>query len=280
MRKFVSIIAAAALTGSIAITGAVSASANDGMGGYSIFNDQQVSAAQEIATETPAATESFTEIEQLQTETVYTEAVQFQADEAETPTEAPTEAFTEAPTEAAKPEGLAVKDFTGKWTYQLIDEAGVNVNDPKNGIIEIKEDGTFTYTDSNGKSISGTAISFNEIIAGDNYKTVTLTADGFSFTGSILYDGEVSIGAGATAKLVRSAAETVTLAAPATTVQSATTAAQTTTTAAQSTTTAPATKAANKNSSPKTGVPFPAIPAAGLAIAAIAVAFTLKKKEN
>ena len=33
MRKFVSIIAAAALTGSIAITGAVSASANDGMGG-------------------------------------------------------------------------------------------------------------------------------------------------------------------------------------------------------------------------------------------------------
>ena len=65
MRKFVSIIAAAALTGSIAITGAVSASANDGMGGYSILNDQQVSAAQEITSEIPAATESFTEIEQI-----------------------------------------------------------------------------------------------------------------------------------------------------------------------------------------------------------------------
>ena len=71
-----------------------------------------------------------------------------------------------------------------------------------------------------------------------------------------------------------------TTAAPATTVQSATTAAQTTTTAAQSTTTAPATKAADKNSSPKTGVPFPAIPTAGLVIAAVAVAFTLKKKSN
>ncbi|WP_173350364.1 LPXTG cell wall anchor domain-containing protein, partial [Ruminococcus flavefaciens] len=64
----------------------------------------------------------------------------------------------------------------------------------------------------------------------------------------------------------------------------ATTAASTTTAKAQSTTTAAATKAAakstSKNSSPKTGVAFPAIPVAGLAIAAVAVAFTLKKKEN
>lgn len=242
MRKFVSIIAAAALTGSIAITGAVSASANDGMGGYSIFNDQQVSAAQEIATETPAA-ETFTATEQIQTETVFTEAVQFQADEAETPTETPTEAPTEAPVQApssadAEAKALSAVANTGdkpedfSVTSAVYDNAG--------------DFWTITVRRMNGNDIRIYKV------AGD---TVTRTD-------------------------IDESAIFATTAAPASTVQSETTAVQTTTTAAQSTTTAPATKAADKNSSPKTGVPFPAIPAAGLAIAAIAVAFTLKKKSN
>lgn len=238
MRKFVSIIAAAALTGSIAITGAVSASANDGMGGYSIFNNQQVSAAQEIAPETPAA-ETFTATEQLQTETVYTEAVQFQADEAETPTEAPTEAPVQAPSSAdAEAKALSAVANTGdkpedfSVTSAVYDNAG--------------DFWTITVRRMNGNDIRIYKV------AGD---TVTRTD-------------------------IDESAIFATTAAPATTVQSATTAAQTTTTAAQSTTTAPATKAADKNSSPKTGVPFPAIPAASLVIAAVAVAFTLKKKSN
>ena len=238
MRKFVSIIAAAALTGSIAITGAVSASANDGMGGYSIFNDQQVSAAQEITTETPAA-ETFTATEQLQTETVYTEAVQFQADEAETPTEAPTEAPVQAPSSAdAEAKALSAVANTGdkpedfSVTSAVYDNAG--------------DFWTITVRRMNGNDIRIYKV------AGD---TVTRTD-------------------------IDESAIIATTAAPSTTVQTTTTAAQTTTTAAQSTTTAPATKAADKNSSPKTGVPFPAIPAAGLVIAAVAVAFTLKKKSN
>ena len=238
MKKFVSIIAAAALTGSIAITGAVSASANDGMGGYSIFNDQQVSAAQEIASETPAA-ETFTAAEQLQTETVYTEAVQFQADEAETPTEAPTEAPVQAPSSAdAEAKALSAVANTGdkpenfSVTSAVYDNAG--------------DFWTITVRRMNGNDIRIYKV------AGD---TVTRTD-------------------------IDESAIFATTAAPATTVNSETTAAQTTTTAAQSTTTAPATKAADKNSSPKTGVPFPAIPAAGLVIAAVAVAFTLKKKSN
>ena len=239
MRKFVSIIAAAALTGSIAITGAVSASANDGMGGYSILNDQQVSAAQEITSEIPAATESFTEIEQIQTETVYTEAVQFQADEAETPTEAPTEAPVQAPSSAdAEAKALSAVANTGdkpedfSVTSAVYDNAG--------------DFWTITVRRMNGNDIRIYKV------AGD---TVTRTD-------------------------IDESAIFATTAALATTVKSATTAAQTTTTAAQSTTTAPATKAADKNSSPKTGVPFPAIPTAGLVIAAVAVAFTLKKKSN
>ena len=265
MRKHISIIATAIITGSIAMAGAMSSFATE-----------------DITSEMPVTTNHCTEMEQLQTETVSIDAVQFKADEVQAPTEAPTEAPieapteaptqapteapTQAPTEAAKPEPLAIKDFAGKWTYQLINDIGSNIQDSKNGTIEIKEDGTFVYTDSNGKSITGIAKSVNEIVAGDNYKTITLTADGFSFTGSILYNGEVSIGAGASAKLVRSATAT------ATTTAAATKKAATTTAAAKTT--------AKKDSSPKTGVAIPAIPVAGLAIAAVAVAFTLKKKSN
>lgn len=73
------------------------------------------------------------------------------------------------------------------------------------------------------------------------------------------------------------AAETTTAEAP---VEAETT---TTTTAAATTTTttvAKTTKAANKNSSPKTGDAFPALPVAGMGLTAVAVAFALRKKNN
>ena len=76
------------------------------------------------------------------------------------------------------------------------------------------------------------------------------------------------------------AAETTTAEAPAEAPAEAET---TTTTAAATTTTttvAKTTKAANKNSSPKTGDAFPALPVAGMGLTAVAVAFALRKKND
>ena len=262
MKKHISIIATAIITGSIAMAGAMSSFA-----------------AEDIAPEMPATTNNCTEMAQFETETVSVEGVQFKADEVQTPTEAPTEAPTQATTEAPvqvtteapaqapaqAQQPLADKQIAGTWSYWRVDDAGIEIKDAKeNGSVVIKEDGTFTYT-SGGNTVSGLAFTEHVIIAGDDYISLTLSADNFSFTGQLDHWGEISIGAGASAKLTRSSAP----------------AAVTTTTAkAQVTTTAAATKAANKNSSPKTGVAFPVIPVAGLAVASVAVAFTLRKKKE
>ena len=83
MRKHISIIATAIITGSIAMAGAMSSFATE-----------------DIAPEMPMTTNHCTEMEQFQTETVSIDGIQFKADEVQTPTDAPTEAPTEAPAEA------------------------------------------------------------------------------------------------------------------------------------------------------------------------------------
>ena len=213
MRKFVSIIAAAAITGSLAVAGAVSASANDGMGGYSVSKDIQVSAA-EIELPVIPLTE-------------------------ETPVEAPTEALTEAPTEAP-------------------------VQTPSSADAEAKALNAVTSTGDKPENFSVSSAVYDN--AG-GFWTITVRRNN-----------------GNDIRIYKVAGDTVTRTDIDESTIIATTAASTTTAKAQSTTTAAATKAAakstSKNSSPKTGVAFPAIPVAGLAIAAVAVAFTLKKKSN
>ncbi|HBB20330.1 MAG TPA: hypothetical protein DCZ62_07870 [Ruminococcus sp.] len=159
-----------------------------------------------------------------------------------------------------------LKQIAGTWTYETLDALGQGTN---NGTVVIKEDNSFTYTDLAGKTISGAVKAEHIIIAGDDYVSVTLTADGFSFQGEVLYDGNISIGAGATAQLVPGVSE----APPATAPVTEAAAKETKTTAAE-------TKAPDKNSSPKTGVAFPALPIAGAAAAAAVAAFVLRKKED
>lgn|GEM_PF-954541 len=166
-----------------------------------------------------------------------------------------------------------LKQIAGTWTYETLDALGQGTN---NGTVVIKEDNSFTYTDLAGKTISGAVKAEHIIIAGDDYVSVTLTADGFSFQGEVLYDGNISIGAGATAQLVPGVSE----APPATAPVTEAAAKETKTTAEAAKTTAAATKAPDKNSSPKTGVAFPALPIAGAAAAAAVAAFVLRKKED
>ena len=80
MRKHISIITTAIITGSIAMAGAMSSFATE-----------------DIAPEMPMTTNHCTEMEQFQTETVSIDGIQFKADEVQAPTEAPTEAPTVAP---------------------------------------------------------------------------------------------------------------------------------------------------------------------------------------
>ena len=217
MRKFVSIIATAVITGSLAVAGAVSASANDGMGGYSVSKDIQVSAA-EIELPVIPLTE-------------------------ETPVEAPAEALTEASTEAPT-------------------EAPVQT--PSSADAEAKALNAVTSTGDKPEDFSVSSAVYDN--AG-GFWTITVRRNN-----------------GNDIRIYKVTGDTVTRTDIDESTIIATTAASTTTAKAQSTTTAAATKAAakstSKNSSPKTGVAFPAIPVAGLAIAAVAVAFTLKKKEN
>ena len=83
MRKHISIIATAIITGSIAMAGAMSSFATE-----------------DLTPGMPLSTNHCTEMSQFETETVSIDAVQFKADEVQAPTEAPTEAPTQAPTEA------------------------------------------------------------------------------------------------------------------------------------------------------------------------------------
>ena len=200
MRKFVSIIATAAITGSIAMAGAMSSFAAED-------NVPEVTtlATTEVTTVTSAETTTVTSAGTTATES------------------APAQSFTE--TDAAeKAFDALTKEGESRENYFVTN----SVYDADNDFW------TVTLRRNNGNDI----------------RTYKATAD-----------GAVRIGDD-TAVTTASATAT-------------TTNAETTTAAAATT----SKTTANKNGSPKTGVAFPAIPVAGIAVAA-AVAFTLKKKEK
>ena len=50
-----------------------------------------------------------------------------------------------------------IRNITGRWKYQVAEEGeNVTAGVTDNGFIDVKEDGTFIYTDLEGKTIAGT----------------------------------------------------------------------------------------------------------------------------
>ncbi len=215
----------------------------------------------------------------------------YAADEQQTTTAAAEE--THEPT-------VKLADIVGKWKFVSTNILFVGdveditntyeiskTEDKFSGTVEIKEDGTYTNT-YGSTTENGTVKISTEEINGVYADTVNFyVGEEFSFGGYYRSDsGKITIGNGGMLELVRDngeSAETTTTATAATTTTTTTAADTTTTTAAATTTT---TKAAGTTTtkagtgSPKTGVAFPAIPVAGVTVAAVAVAFAIRKKED
>ena len=229
MRKSISIIATAVITGFIAIAGAMSSFATE-----------------DIAPEMPATTNHCTEMEQIQTETVSIDAGQFKVDEVQTPTEAPTEAPVVTTTEAVAvdvPSTTTSVNAAAEAFKKQEQAAG------ENALASAGLDGK-TYIIVSAEWVQNENEYFWRIGVRE-IDNVNAPVKYFHVDEYAAYNEDDSF-FGTTAA--------------ATTVQT------------KATTTAAAKTTAKKNSSPKTGVAFPAIPVAGLAVAA--VAFTLKKKSN
>ena len=239
MRKHISIIATAVITGSIAMAGAMSSFATE-----------------DAVPEMPATTNHCTEMEQIQTETVSIDAVQFKADEVQAPTEAPTEAPAEAPTEApvvTTTEAVAVDVPSTTTPVNAAAEAFKKQEQAagENALASAGLDGK-TYIIVSTEWVQNAneyfwRIGVREIDNGNAPVKYFHVDEYAAYNEDGSFSGTTAVATTAQAKA-------------------------TTTTAAKTT--------ANKNGSPKTGVAFPVIPVAGLAVAAVAVAFTLKKKSN
>lgn len=227
------------------------------------------------AADTLNGAEQPTEAIQTATEAV-TEAIEAATEAAtEAPTEAPTEAQTEAPTEAVP--ALDIQTIAGKWLYQLADGDTVDIGTKPNGSVEIKADGTYSYTDANGNVSNGSVQIKTEVIGGNPLTFVGFyTGETLNFGGYYRADtNRITIGNGGQAQLVRdNGTAAVTTAAPQTTA----TKAATTTKAAAKTTAKATTKAAAKSGSPKTGDAFPAAAVTLTALAAAVVGIVSRKK--
>ncbi len=254
MKKTFSLVAAAAMTASFVMAGAMNS-----------FADEEPI---EAVTTTIAVEEGNPDVTTVASDpaeevtTTLTEAVETTTTAVGTTTAADTTTTAAPATTAAVTTTNAastVKDYVGKWTYQVADgNTTVDKASKNNGTVEIKADGTYSYKDAAGKTTTGTVKITEDNIGGTVLTTINFcTGDTVNFSGVYHSDTkEISIGNGGQARLVREAA------------------------AATTTKAAGTTKAANKNGSPKTGDSFPAMPVAGAALAAVAVAFALRKKED
>lgn len=261
MKKSVSIIAAAAMAASLTMTGAMSCNAaEDAAAG--------VEQSTAIAESAEAATEA----------------------SAETPTEAATVAVAEeptatpvaAPTESAST--LEIQKLAGKWKLQVANgNTTVDIDAKDSGTVVIGADGTFTVTDLTGKTVSGTVSVGTEEIGGTVLQTVALySGDTPLYAGYYSSTNDIiNIGNGGQARLIRdngaAAAATTAAAAPEATTSNAAATTKAAVTTVKAATTA---NSGSKTDSPKTGVAFPALPAAGLTVAAAAIAFAMRKKED
>lgn len=178
---------------------------------------------------------------------------------AETTTTTTTIAVTETTAAATTTQtAISLGALAGKWDYQVSSgNAPVEKGSKSNGTVEIKADGTFTYTDTANKTVNGTVKLEKEEIGGSSVTVVNFYVEGtFSFGGAYRSNNEISIGNGGMARLVRNTASAAT------------------------TTAATTTKAANKNDSPKTGDSFPALGMTAALLSAAALSITTKKRNK
>ena len=101
---------------------------------------------------------------------------------------------------------FSLKDITGKWKYQVASgNAPVEEGAKDNGIVEIKEDGTFTYTDAEGKTNSGTVKTDIEEGEGGSIPVVMFFLNDEAIFGGYyrMEINEISLGDGGMARLIR-----------------------------------------------------------------------------
>ncbi len=265
MKKSVSIIAAAAMAASLTMTGAMSCNAaEDAAAGV----EQSTAIAESAEAATEASAETPTEAATV----AATVAV------AEEPTATP----VAAPTESAST--LEIQKLAGKWKLQVANgNTTVDIDAKDSGTVVIGADGTFTVTDLTGKTVSGTVSVGTEEIGGTVLQTVALySGDTPLYAGYYSSTNDIiNIGNGGQARLIRdngaAAAATTAAAAPEATTSNAAATTKAAVTTVKAATTA---NSGSKTDSPKTGVAFPALPAAGLTVAAAAIAFAMRKKED
>lgn len=103
-------------------------------------------------------------------------------------------------------DSMSVKDFAGKWQYQVATGNDVKVCSKDNGTVVIREDGTYTYTDTNGYTSSGTVKVGSEEFGGTRNTTVSFYEGSvYQFGGYYLPERpyEIHLGNGSVSRLVR-----------------------------------------------------------------------------
>ncbi|MCR5601717.1 MAG: hypothetical protein K6G33_13355 [Ruminococcus sp.] len=100
-----------------------------------------------------------------------------------------------------------VKDIAGEWKYQVSDGNHIVQEGAKdNGTVVVKEDGTYTYTDAEGKTTNGTVKTDLEEIGGTKHTTVLFSSGSeIEFMGYYNQNNTdaLYIGNGSMARLIR-----------------------------------------------------------------------------
>jgi len=105
-------------------------------------------------------------------------------------------------------EAVSIKELVGKWNYDVADKNADSVDEKPvcNGVVVIKEDGTYVYTDANGKITEGTVKTGIEEIGGTKHKTVRFY-EGSEFKFGGYYEenthNRISLGNGGMSRLLR-----------------------------------------------------------------------------
>jgi hypothetical protein len=103
-------------------------------------------------------------------------------------------------------DSMSVTDFAGNWQYQVAVDSDVSVCSKDNGTVVIREDGTYTYTDANGYTSTGTVKVGYEEIGGTKNTTVSFYEGSvYKFGGYYLPEKpyEIHLGNGGVSRLVR-----------------------------------------------------------------------------
>lgn len=104
-------------------------------------------------------------------------------------------------------EPLDIRTLAGQWTYQEANGNNSVVVDPVNvGTLTVNADGTYSYTDMNGSTSTGTVKTGYEEIGGTKLPTVNFYKNGSFYLGGYYDDAhpdEIYLGNGGMARIIR-----------------------------------------------------------------------------